>query len=237
MEPSFVIPRRKLSHEVLEHLLTRIRSGEFAPGEQLPSERELMQAYGVGRPAVREALQSLERAGILSITHGERARIVVPTADALIGQIASGARHILHVQPHTLEHLKDARLFLEVGLARRAAERASESAIEALEAAHADLVRALSTPDSFLSRDMAFHREIARATENPIFPAIVEAMFGWLGEFYSHLVRAPGAENLTIEEHARILEAIKARDPPAAGQAMHDHLTRANSLYRRFERG
>lgn len=72
------ISRRKLYQEVQDRLLARLRGGEFAPGDQLPSERDLMAFYGVGRPAVREALQTLAQAGIVEITHGERARVVVP---------------------------------------------------------------------------------------------------------------------------------------------------------------
>ena len=52
----------------------------------------------------------------------------------------------------------------------------------------------------FLEFDMAFHREIARISGNPIFPAIVEALFGWASEYYQPLVRAPGAEELTLSE-------------------------------------
>jgi GntR family transcriptional regulator, sialic acid-inducible nan operon repressor len=73
---SETIQRRKLYQDVLDRLMARIRSGEIAPGEQLPSERELMEAYGVGRPAIREALQTLERSGIVEIAHGERARCI-----------------------------------------------------------------------------------------------------------------------------------------------------------------
>ena len=58
MAPIAPIQRRKLFQEVLDRLLERLRQGEFQPGDQLPSERELMQFYGVGRPAVREALQA-----------------------------------------------------------------------------------------------------------------------------------------------------------------------------------
>src|SRR6056297_1022138 len=122
------IQRRKLFQEVLDRLIERIRAGEFPPGAQLPSERELMASYGVGRPAVREALQALERSGIVSISHGERARVVMPTADSLIEQIAGSAQHLLSVEPGTLGHLKDARLFLETGLAERAAERVTPDA-------------------------------------------------------------------------------------------------------------
>ena len=80
---------------------------------------------------------------------------------------------------------------------------------------------------------MAFHREIARISGNPIFPAIMEALFHWASEYYRPFVRAPGAEELTLAEHARLLEAIADHDADAAERAVREHLTRANALYRR----
>lgn len=225
------IQRRKIYQEVLDRLLSRIRAGEWAPGDQLPSERDLMEAYGVGRPAVREALQAMARSGIVEIMHGERARVVVPTAELLIEQIAGGAQHLLRMQPDMLDHLKDARVFLETGLCRLAAERGQPQGVERLRQRLDEHRAALTDLDVFLQRDMMFHREIAHLAGNPIFPAIVEALFNWASEYYSTIVRAPGAEQLTLEEHTRIYEAIAARDPDAAAQAMHDHLTRANVLY------
>lgn len=229
------IPRRKLYQEVFDRLLQRICSGEFEPGDQLPSERALMQSYGVGRPAVREALQSLERAGIVTITHGERARVAVPTAEQLIEQMAGGTRHLLRMEPQTLDHLKDARLFLEVGLARRSALNADAAGVAELKRRLEEHEAALDELSAFVTKDMAFHRQIASLTGNPIFPAIIEAMFGWLGEYYVRLVRVPGAEALTIAEHRSIFEAIAAGDPEAAETAMREHLTRANELYRQLE--
>jgi DNA-binding FadR family transcriptional regulator len=61
-------------------------------------------------------------------------------------------------------------------------------------------------------------------------------MFGWLGSFYVDLVSVPGAEDLTIAEHQRIFEAIAAGDADEAAEAMHDHIARANELYRQYER-
>lgn len=226
------IVRRKLYQEVLERLLQRIRSGELSPGDQLPSERDLMEFYGVGRPAVREALQELARSGIVEITHGERARVVVPTAQLLISQIAGGARHLLQTQPGTLEHLREARVFLEAGLARMAAERATAEDIARLRLRLAEHRASMVNLEEFLSRDMAFHREIAVISGNVIFPAIVEAVFNWASEYSRSIVRAPGAEELTLAEHLRIVEAIAAHDPDAAARAMRDHLLRANDLYR-----
>lgn len=236
MQPVAPIQRRKLFQEVLDRLLERIRSGEFGPGDQLPSERELMQFYGVGRPAVREALQALERDGIVAITHGERARIAMPSAERVIEQIAESTRHLLQVEPGSLDHLKDARLFLETGLARRAAGNATPEAVARLRERFAAHERARNDPDEFLPRDMEFHRQIAAMTGNPIFPALIQAMFSWLGSYYVHLVRLQGAEELTIAEHRRILEAIAEGDQDEAAAAMHDHITRANDLYRQYER-
>jgi DNA-binding FadR family transcriptional regulator len=230
------IPRRKLYQEVLDRLMERIRTGAIPPGTQLPSERELMEAYGVGRPAVREALQSLERSGIVEIAHGERARVVVPTAERLVAQVAGGAMHLLRSQPGSLEHLKDARLFLETGTARMAAERASGEQVAHLRLSVARHRASIDDPEVFIERDMAFHREVADISGNPIFPVIVEAMFRWAGEYYQAMVRAPGAEELTLAEHERIVDAIAAHDPAAAAEAMHAHLSRANTLYRQLIR-
>jgi DNA-binding FadR family transcriptional regulator len=229
------IQRRKLYQDVVERLMLRIQSGEIRPGDHLPPERELMDVYGVGRPAVREALQALERSGIVEISHGERAKVVVPTARDLILQIASGTRHLLQSQPDMLEHLKEARLFLEVGTARMAAQKAGPQDVEALRERIEEQRAALTQMERFLACDMAFHREIARVSGNPIFPAVIEAVFQWAGDYYQPLVRAPGAEQLTLQEHTRLVDAIAAHDPDAAEQAVRAHVTRSNELYRRIE--
>jgi DNA-binding FadR family transcriptional regulator len=227
------IQRRKLSREVLDRLLERIRSGEWAEGSQLPSERTLMETFGVGRPAIREALQALERMGLISITHGERARVLPVSAQSVIAQVAEIGHHLLASSSDTLEHLKAARLFFEVGMVRIAAERATRADVERLRAALA--AHEAADLSNFLARDMAFHRAIAAVSGNPIYVALSQAIFEWLEKFYVDLVRAPGAERVTIAEHRRIFERIAARDADGAAKAMTAHLTRANKLYRMVE--
>jgi DNA-binding FadR family transcriptional regulator len=150
----------------------------------------------------------------------------------LIEQIAGGARHLLRMQPETLDHLKEARVFLEVGMVRLAAEKATPEDVQRLQVRHETHKASLATLDQFLKRDMEFHREIARISGNPIFPAIVEALFGWASAYYQTIVRAPGAEQLTLTEHQRIIDAIAQGNAAEAAQAMSDHLNRASDLYR-----
>lgn len=233
MEP---IPRRKLYQEVMDRLIERIGAGEFAPGDQLPSERELMQRFQVGRPAIREAMQNLDRMGIIVISHGERARVSRPTATSVIDQIAHAARHILMTSPQTMDHLKEARLAFETAIVRRATQCATPEDVDRLKARLEAHRTAVKDPEQFLEKDMLFHREIAAITGNPIYSALSQAMFQWLAEFHVSMVRLPGSEGLTLKEHAQILDRIAAGDADGAAGAMADHLTRANTLYRQFEK-
>jgi GntR family transcriptional regulator, sialic acid-inducible nan operon repressor len=233
MTASEPIQRRKLSHEVLDRLLVRIRAGEWQPGSHLPSERELMAAFGVGRPAIREALQSLERMGLISITHGERARVSAISAQSVIAQVGDVVHHVLTTSPETLLQFREARLFFEVGMVRIAAERASQADLDRIRAA-IDAQRAADVA-AFLQHDMEFHRAIAQASGNVIFVAVSQAIFEWVQQFHFDLVRLPGAEKLTIGEHTRIYDRIAAHDPDGAAKAITAHLTRTDKAYRALE--
>ncbi len=226
------IARRKLGEQILEQLLHMIESGAVKPGDPLPSERDLMATFGVGRPAVREALQALQSRGLVAIHHGERARVVGITATSMLDQIERTARHLMSTSPQTLEHLKEARLMFECAMVRLAAAKATPEDIARLRAllAHQETVRRDS--QAFLEADMAIHEGIASISGNPLFAAISRAMLQWLADVHRELVRIPGAESVTLAEHAEIVRCIESHHPEAAAIAMANHLTRVNQLYR-----
>lgn len=225
------IRRRKLSHDVQDRLLAMIRRGDLAPGDFMPSERELMAQLGVGRPAIREAMQNLQRMGLVEIRHGERARLTAPSIGGMVEQISETMRHLLVHSSTTLEHLKEARVTFETEMARIAAYRRTDENIETLREVLKAQTAARRNPEKFLELDGKFHREIAAISGNPIFASLNEALFGWLASFHVALVRKPGLEKLTLEEHMEILQAIEKGASDQAGQAMADHLNRANALY------
>lgn len=235
--PEPAITRRKLSDEVLERLLDLIESGQVQPGDQLPSERDLMTRYGVGRPAVREALQCLEQMGLITISHGERARVVSLTAHSMLDQISRSARHLLSTSPQTLEQLKEARLLFEVGMVRLAAAKCTPEDAATLARAVDRLEGARRDGQAFLAADLAFHEAIACVSGNPIFAAVSKAMLGWLAHFHTELVRQPGAEEITITEHRRIADLIAANDGEGAAAMMSEHLMRASAQYRSSRAG
>src|SRR5471030_3322566 len=126
------IIRRKLSDEVFDRLKLLITSGGMQPGDAMPSERDLMERLGVGRPAIREAMQQLSNMGLLTISHGERAKVRQPTAKSLFQQVDAAAHVMLSTSPGSLEHLKQARRFFERGMVREATTKATSRDIATL---------------------------------------------------------------------------------------------------------
>jgi DNA-binding FadR family transcriptional regulator len=230
------IVRRKLSDQVFARLERMITSAELKPGDTMPSERELMQRFGVGRPAIREAMQNLANRGLVSISHGERARVLEVSARSILQQVDLTAKIMLAQSSDSLEHLKSSRIFFERGMAREAAEKANETDIAELQGILERQRQALGQPDAFIAADMAFHRRVAAITGNPIFAAISEAMLAWLKTYHTEMLIWSGKENLTLSEHQEILGRIAAHDADGAETAMRKHLERSQVLYIREER-
>lgn len=226
------IVRRKLSDQVLERLQELILSGELAAGEPMPSEHELMGRFGVGRPAVREALQSLQTMGLITITHGERSRINEFSADAVLQQGDAVARMLLSAAPQNLEHLKSARRLFEIGMVRIAAPQATPADVAELRELIERQREQLGDAAAFIRADIAFHVRIAELSGNPIFTAVSQAMLGWLFRYHSNLLIWSGHEKTTLAEHTAIVDMIEAGDGDRAATAMEDHLNRSNKLYR-----
>ena len=225
------IVRRKLSDEVLERLLRLISEGDLKPGDSMPSERELMDRFGVGRPAIREAMQGLSNMGLVSISHGERARVQELTAQSIIRQVDQAAHIMLSRSSDSLEHLKNARLFFERGMVREAAGRASPEDVARLRATVEEQRALLGKADQFMAADMRFHAQIAAISGNPIFASVSEAMLGWLKSYHVELLIWSGKENFTLAEHGAIVDAIARGEADAAEDALVRHLKRSSSLY------
>src|SRR4051794_22596463 len=83
MVEALVVDRKKLFEQVAAHLEGQILSGKLKPGDQLPPERDLQTRFGVGRPAIREALITLQRSGLVELSNGSRSRVAMPTASAV----------------------------------------------------------------------------------------------------------------------------------------------------------
>lgn len=225
-----VIRRRKLYEEVAERVEERIRNAELVPGGFLPSERELMREFGVGRPAVREALFHLNRMGLIELRSGERARVAEPTPKAVVETLSGAARYFLSA-PSGIAHFQKARAFFETGLARYAAQHATARDLKELASALEDNRQAIGDVRLFGATDIAFHYRLAVIPGNPIFTAIHAAIIEWLMEQRQVTLSIGGQNRTAYEAHAAIYEAIAARDADEAERRMRRHLDQVAEIY------
>jgi GntR family transcriptional regulator, sialic acid-inducible nan operon repressor len=224
------IRRRKLSEEVAARLEAMIQESGYQPGDQLPSERELMKQFGVGRPAVREALFSLQTMGLVAVSSGERARVTRPTPKLVIESLAGTARLMLS-EPDGIRHFQNARTLFEIGLARHAAQHATEADLADLRRALEENRRSIGNIRRFEQTDMAFHYVLAVIPRNPIFTAIHAAIAEWLMEQRTMTLTYPGQNEIAYRAHLAITEAIAARDPDRSERVIRAHLDQVASLY------
>jgi GntR family transcriptional repressor for pyruvate dehydrogenase complex len=228
-----VIERRKLFEQVAAHIEAQILSGKLKLGDQLPPERELQSRFGVGRPAIREALIALQKAGLVEISNGSRARVAMPTASDVFQGVGPAVRQMLSNEDGQ-RHFQGVRLFFEVGLAREAARAAGPAELDRLAAALAANKHAIGDRERFVATDIAFHFELAAMAGNPIFTALHDAFSGWLTEQRVVTLASEGQDRIAYEAHEAIHDAIRRRDPDGAEAAMRAHLTQlADTFWRR----
>jgi DNA-binding FadR family transcriptional regulator len=230
-----VATERKLSRRLFEQLAEQIKSGRFAPGARLPTEQALTQAAGVSRTVVREAVAALRAEGLVITRQGVGAFVS-----------AEPQRAPFRIEPERLQSLADVlnvmelRLGVEIESAGLAAERASRAQVRAIFNALNAIEEASAAGGSAVDEDLALHRAIAEATGNPEFPRFLQFIGRHLipRRIVSGLPERMGGRAaylaLIQEEHRRIYEAIRDRQPGAAREAMRRHLTRSLERYRKL---
>jgi DNA-binding FadR family transcriptional regulator len=222
--------RRKLYEEIAAQIEAKIRSGQYPPGTQLPSERAITKTFGVGRTSVREALLALQKMGLVTVSSRARARVTQPTAETLVGQLSGAARHVLsHCE--NIRYLQEARAFFEISLARHAALHATPMQVAALKRALDRNEAAIGQPTEFHQTNVAFHHVLAEIHENPIFAAVHSAIWEWLSAQRAAARHPLEAHRAGYRAHMLIYAAIAAHDADGAGEAMRHHLDEVQLLW------
>lgn len=210
-------------YEQVERILAKeIVGGKYDEAGYLPSERNLMERFGVGRPAIREALFSLERRGLATRHQGKRVRPLKPGFETVIQQLDLVVESSLRERAN-LRHLMELRRFIESSLAEKAAQTATKAEIAKLWAILEETRKSTHDQERFWQADIAFHEALAEISNNPILPEIVKAIARWLiGE---RRITLPDVERnkQVCDHHEAIITAIEAGDGPAASQAMSRH--------------
>ena len=204
--------------------LERLVLEELEPGAELPSEADLAVQFGVSRLTVREAARSLQARGLVETRHGRRAVVAHPNAGPIGGFFSAAVRR----DPRRLMDLLEVRRALEVHIASLAATQATRATVSAMELSLAAMRDAAGDPVALHECDLGFHASVATAAGNQMLSFLIEAMeeplrASRLRSMQGHLARGGTVEDV-IEQHALVLDRVRARDPKGAAAAMLAHL-------------
>jgi DNA-binding FadR family transcriptional regulator len=214
-----------LSTLVASSISREIAQGRLKPGDQLPTEQQLAQTFGVSRNVVREAIARLRSEGRIWSQQG-RGAFITDEPNATVLTIDYDALQ----QSAAFRSLFELRGILEVQAAALAAQRRTDEDVAAMRDALETMTNVPYGSVMWLKTDLEFHKTVAAATGN----AYMVQFLVFVSERVRDSILASGNQqkseelaSVTLGEHQRILDAIEARDPEAAQGAMRAHLSGA----------
>lgn len=216
---------KKISTQIAEQIRSSILSGEFAPGDKLPPERDLAEMFNVSRPTVREALNVLAASGLVERYQG--GGTIVRSLVELIGTVP--LTNLVQQDSERALDVIEVRKGMEGCTAYYAAQRALPEDIRNMERIITQLQDNLKGYHPSEDLDAHFHLSIARATHNVVWLHLMETIFDAMRDFQKNVWRAvylTHEDHMTLySHHAAIFEAIKNRQPEEARTAMLAHLS------------
>ncbi len=218
------ITKTRLSEAAIEQIKQFIVNENLEPGSKLPSERTLVEALGVGRSSIREALRILEIMGIVEVLPGKGVFV-----KALTGDLFMPLSDVLNTQGESLFHHFEARMVLEPAAAALAAKRATDKDIERLYKNLDNFKQNLASQNlvGLIQSDIQFHRLVANATENRTIEILMNTITRHDFQGWKASLRTKDRPIKTVDEHKQVIEAIAAKDEKRAKKAMHAHLSAA----------
>lgn len=222
-------PKKNRVDEVYHALSHLIDGGDLTAGDRLPTENALAKQHGVSRPVVREAIARLAAGGLVRTVRG-KGTFVQP------GQVMEQMKLAPITSIDDLLAWQELRVAIEQEAARLAATRRSEEDLNELVRLLGEMMNSPEMDGYGGEADHAFHVAIAAAAHNP---AILDAQIalgrhikGWISavlnvEPANHAKR----QQYRLSEHEAIVDAISARNPERAAQAIRSHIENGRTRF------
>lgn len=211
----------RLYEQIVRQIENQIVSGELRAGDKLPTEHELAEQFGVSRTSVREAMKALVQKGLVDVKPGRGSFVINGTSQVVKRSLGLMVRFD---QDGGLPQLVEVREILEPEIAARAALRATEQTISALQKEVEVMDANMDDPETYIAADHRFHRALAEGTQNALILALADSIVELLQEQRMRIYHVEGGPERGQYHHKRILEAVAARDPADARAAMQAHL-------------
>ena len=211
------VKRYPLSKQVADQLEKMIADGVYAIGEKIPTEPELMEMFSVSRNTLREAIQSLTSAGILTVKQGDGT------------YVRSNNRFHAHMSMEyeqvSLADIQETRNALEITIARIAAERRTASDLTHIEGALLQRQKLKEVEKENTRADMQFHMAIAQACHNKILNDLYRSISSYLENHIAERISVTSMDSTQIDElHEKLYLSIRDQAPETAVVCAQDIL-------------
>lgn len=221
----------KTSERVARDLVNHIVENDLAEGTKLPNEKQLVEAFEVGRTTLREALRLLETRGVITVRPGPGGGPIVrrPRGDDL----REGLTLILQFSGGSLKDVLDARTALEPMMARLAAECITDEQLDELSASVQRMRDGSGDHEIFLSENQFFHTTIADLTGSGVLRAFNDTLKSIADGVVVGVEYTTRRRLAVATAHEKVVDALRTRDPDAAAEAMRTHVGEAGDFWKR----
>ena len=220
LNSQFETVRRNKVYEDVARQIERLILKKLSPGDKLPSERELAELLSVSRSSIRDAIRSLELAGMVEPRQGAGTIVREITANAVANPLSNALKR----KEEIMGELLDFRKILEPPLAARAATHASADEIAEMEDILERQQVKAKAGASTIQEDSEFHYAVAMASGNSVVLKVLDILMDLLRDTRERSLQAEGRPQKSLAGHLRILSAIKRHDAEAAKAAMRRHI-------------
>jgi DNA-binding FadR family transcriptional regulator len=220
----------KLSDQVTRAVARRIVNGEIGGTAPPPTEQDICREFEVSKTTAREVVQALAGLGLVEVRHGRRMRVRPVEEWNHLDPLLLELNDNPEVVRRYLADLHDVRMLLEPEIAARAALRATAAHVDRLRATVERMAALVNEPDTYLEVDLAFHRELAAATDNVVLGFLLDSVRELL-RVSRRVTNLTGALAEATRAHRQILDAVAAGEAETARQAMRAHLLTVTSVW------
>lgn len=219
------IHTRRAFEEICERIREQLALGVLKPGDKLPPERELAQQLRVSRNVLREALRSLEMAGVLRLQKGVKGGAFIQEGDT--SRMNELMRDMLSLGTISVRELSEARIHVLDLVVRLACVNARQADLDALEA-NVERTELATRQGRLLDRvecSREFYKLLAGATRNKVIAMIMDSVTEIHMRFvYAKVASSGVAMARLVEKRRQLLSALAERNVSAASRLMRVHL-------------
>ncbi|WP_029050136.1 FadR/GntR family transcriptional regulator [Cupriavidus sp. amp6] len=215
--------------EIADQIRAELAEGRLKVGSRLPAERALAVQFGVSRNTLREALRSLEHAGLVRLQKGASGGAFISEGSGLA--ITNSLMDLYHVGSITPDQLTQARIWLESVIVREACGRATAEDLAALQGNIDEATRASEEGDFPRRAEIHFdfHRMLARMSGNPIMVIMMDGLLAVLAKFVNSI--GEYENTFVLPSRKRFMKHMHAKDADAAVAEMEASLKRLQQAY------